>query len=91
MRPTHNSSPPRFRRGLRSAIGANMLRAADADNNGHTSNYCHTHDYCDANVYMAAAFRRIVGREIDLQSDADARLWGAAWAKFKAEGRRAVL
>lgn len=41
---------------------------------------CHSHDYCNANEVMAPAFAQVVGREIDLQSDADRGLWNDAWA-----------
>jgi hypothetical protein len=44
---------------------------------------CHTHDFCDANVFMAEAFEKVVGRPIDLQSDADTALWNAAWSEWK--------
>ena len=40
---------------------------------------CHSHDYCDANEIMAEAFKNVVGREIDLQSDDDRELWCDAW------------
>ncbi len=80
-----------FRRGLRSAIGASPLREVDQLNNAEPNPHvCHSHDYCDANEYMAEAFRGVVGREIDLQSDEDSGLWAAAWARFKADGRKAV-
>ena len=52
---------------------------------------CATHDFCDANMVMDEAFRLEMGRPFlsDLEgdddapipepSDADCRLWGAAW------------
>ena len=45
---------------------------------------CHSHDFCDANEVMAEAFAAVVGRSIDLQSDADSELWSEAWASYKA-------
>lgn len=45
---------------------------------------CHSHDFIDANEVMAEAFRAVIGREIDLQSDADCALWSDAWAVAKA-------
>ncbi len=45
---------------------------------------CHSHDFLDANEVMAEAFRLTLGREIDLQSDADVRLWAEAWSAAKA-------
>lgn len=40
---------------------------------------CASHDFCDANMTMAEAFRAIMGREIDHQSDDDSATWSAAW------------
>jgi len=40
---------------------------------------CASHDYCDANMVMAPAFADVMGREIELQSEADCTLWGEAW------------
>ena len=45
---------------------------------------CYTHDYCDSNMVMDEAFTNVVGREIDLQSDEDRKLWGPAWTMAKA-------
>ena len=95
MNPTHPSGecfiPAKlaaaFRRSLRGAIGARLLARVDALNvKEFRPNVCHSHDFCDANVYMARAFRRVVGREIDLQSDDDVTLWAVAWSRFKLEG-----
>jgi hypothetical protein len=47
---------------------------------------CHSHDYCDANMVMHAAMTEYLGREPDLQSDADTALWNDAWAIAKAAG-----
>lgn len=49
---------------------------------------CHSHDLCDANELMAVAFRSVVGRDIDLQSDADTALWGAAFDAYRYHGSR---
>jgi hypothetical protein len=40
---------------------------------------CHSHDFCDANDSMAAAFKRVMGRDIDGDNEADCALWNAAW------------
>lgn len=42
-------------------------------------NCCHSHDFCDANETMAEAFKEVLGRDIDLQSDIDTALWNGAW------------
>ena len=47
------------------------------------SGICHSHDVTDANEVMADAFRAVMGREIDLQSDADGTLWNVAWDMAK--------
>ena len=43
------------------------------------SGVCHSHDFVDANITMAEAFRRAIGRDFDADSDADVALWNAAW------------
>jgi hypothetical protein len=43
------------------------------------SGVCHSHDFVDANMTMAEAFRRAIGRDFDGDSDADVALWNAAW------------
>lgn len=78
-----------FIRGLASAIGSKNLRTVAARNAVGSPNVCASHDFCDANVYMSAAFTRVVGHEIDLQSDADGALWDAAWDCAKRAGFRA--
>lgn len=52
---------------------------------------CHSHDFCDANMAMAAAFKRMFGREMTLpsdveegratseQEDSDLAIWNGAW------------
>jgi len=40
---------------------------------------CPTHDFMDANMPMAEAFERVMGRDIVLQDDGDLSLWNAAW------------
>ncbi|WLA79536.1 hypothetical protein [Bradyrhizobium elkanii] len=40
---------------------------------------CASHDYCDANMAMWAAFRDVMGRDIDGDSDADCAIWNEAW------------
>lgn len=80
-----------FRRGLRSAIGAAKLAEADALNNAETDlRVCNTHEFCDPNEYMWRAFRRVMGRDMDIQSGTDCCLSMDAWEAFKAEGRRAA-
>jgi hypothetical protein len=46
---------------------------------------CASHDFCDSNVFMAAAFQAVTGREPfasdeDSATDADCALWRAAWS-----------
>lgn len=40
---------------------------------------CASHDFCDPNLLMAAAFETVMGRHIDLRSDANVALWNKAW------------
>jgi hypothetical protein len=55
--------------------------AAEAD-----SRVCHSHDFIDANVVMAEAFERVMGREADTQDGADLDLFNGAWDAAKASG-----
>jgi hypothetical protein len=43
------------------------------------SGICASHDFCDANMVMLAAFEHATGRAFDFESEADQRLWNAAW------------
>lgn len=52
------------------------------------SEACPTHDYCDANIAMDLAFRRIIGREMQIgfenekeeaQAEADMQMINTAW------------
>ena len=49
---------------------------------------CHSHDYCDANQTMLDAFTSTLGREPDLESDADCALITAAWDQWRKETTR---
>lgn len=40
---------------------------------------CATHDFFDANMVMLEAFNAHAKREMDLESEADCRLWSRAW------------
>jgi len=55
---------------------AEMRRRNKAD---HNPLVCHSHDFCDANEAMLEAFRIAVGREADVDNEADCALWNAAW------------
>lgn len=79
-----NAIADAFETELRAELSADELREAVAANRDEPNPaICHTHDFCDANMVMAAAFERVLGRPIDLQSDADRALWGAAWSEWK--------
>jgi hypothetical protein len=55
-----------------------LLNAADPD-----KRICHSHDFCDANMVMFDAFKEIMGRNVDMESDADLALWSDAWKLFR--------
>lgn len=61
---------------VRQMIDLNKCEASDS--------ICHSHDFCDANMPMSDAFEAIVGRQIDMDADADLDLWNDAWAIAKA-------
>lgn len=54
-----------------------------ARNKMYADDICATHDFCDANMLMEEAWLEVVGSEIDLQSDAEAKLWSDAWSLAK--------
>ncbi len=61
---------------------AEVNRRNDAD--GYAADLtCHTHDFCDANMAMDAAFRTVVGHEVDGDNENDCRLWNEAWSLAK--------
>lgn len=45
---------------------------------------CASHDFTDANMNMLAAFERVMGREPELEDEADTALWNDAWDLAKA-------
>lgn len=57
---------------------AEMKRRNEADP-AYAAGACASHDFCDANMAMEAAWRRVLGREVDAGSAADATLWNEAW------------
>jgi hypothetical protein len=75
----------RFASYLQAEIGDNFdevcRRNATADYQG---GCCASHDFCDANMVMAAAFEKAVGREFDFDNPADTDLWNAAWDRARA-------
>lgn len=52
---------------------------------------CATHDFCDANEIMAAAWKEVMGTEVDVGDDEQSAVWSAAWnlAVERAFGARA--
>ncbi len=51
---------------------------------------CASHEFCDANVFMIEAFRAVVGRFAQANSDADADLINKAWGWAKKRWQRAA-
>jgi hypothetical protein len=70
-----------FAEQIRDALTVSQFRKMLADNAAEPagSNICHSHDYLDANMVMLAAFQEVYEREPDVQLEADAALWSAAW------------
>jgi len=64
---------------LAGCIGAENLKRAAARNAKGNRAGCASHDFCDANMVMAEAILAATGAAVDIQSDSDARLWGASW------------
>lgn len=58
---------------------ADWLQVVSRNAEEQDSNICHSHDFCDANMAMAEAFEKVVGRECVANDDADIALMGAAW------------
>lgn len=69
-----------FIKGLAEKVGEDAMtriRAKALEWRGRAE--CPTHDHCDANLVMDDAFHAAMGREADLDSDADLGLIGRAW------------
>jgi hypothetical protein len=54
--------------------------------NAEDEDCCATHAFCDPNEVMAEAFVAVVGRSVDVHSDADLALWNSAWTFAKHRG-----
>lgn len=70
---------------LRDEIGVEKFREAKRLNATpeYGAGICASHDFCDANMTMARAFYDVVGRDPDMDSDADIDLWNRAWSIAK--------
>jgi hypothetical protein len=64
-------------------LRANLTTAEFAEMQRRNAEYgpgiCASHDFLDANILMHDAFTAVVGREHDMDSDADNAIWNAAW------------
>lgn len=73
-----------FLRGLLDEVGLLKLREVAQANQAEANPLiCHSHDVCDANVVMAAAMEPVTGVDVDLRSQSQVSLWGAAWSQAK--------
>lgn len=78
---------------VRSELAGN-LRVIDQKNRrwdraekpGRTFKACATYDYTDANMLMFRAITETLGREPDLEADADVILFNAAWERARSHG-----
>jgi hypothetical protein len=76
----------RFTDLLLKEVGPNRMQQIVRMNDVETHpGICHSHDFCDANMPMYDAFCEVVGREPDLDSDADTALFNEAWDQAKAK------
>lgn len=64
-------------------LGPNTVKRVVELNRTVPAGVCASHDFCDANMTMERAFRAAMGREIDLDSDAESVLWSEAWDMAK--------
>lgn len=64
---------------IQEQLTAREIREVNRRNLEYSPGTCATHDFCDANMPMLSAFVKVVGRDVDLESDFDTRLWGRAW------------
>lgn len=72
-----------FSRQIRRRLTAKQMMQVLERNITADAECCHTHDFIDANVVMCSAWRKVMKRKMNLQSDADCALWGAAWMLAK--------
>ena len=50
---------------------------------GYSSDICHSHDFCDPNQAMIDAFKTVINREIDFNSESDIELINDTWDACK--------
>ena len=74
-----------FHRLICEVLTATELYLVDVSN-AVTDDTCATHDYVDANMYMAEAFEKVVGQQLDGEYECDVDLWNSAWDLAKANG-----
>ena len=72
-----------FSHELQGELGADIFKVICRNLRAPFSTTCASHDFCDANEVMAKAFKTVMGREINLQSDYDKWIWGMAWTLAK--------
>lgn len=74
-----------FDQRLRWVLSGTDYAQACADNRAEGGpGVCHSHDRTDANMTMLYAFPQAVGREADIESEADNALWNLGWDWWRA-------
>lgn len=71
----------RLLRGLLSSLDMDAIVATNEAQEDKGT--CASHDFLDANIVMADAFRNVMGREVQIESELDAKLWNLAWNEAK--------
>jgi hypothetical protein len=80
-----------YRTLLRDEVGDTVLGQIDKANRAERNRrILHDYDHTDANVLMATAFERVVGRPVNVKAEVDVNTWNAAWDTIvERVGRRA--
>ena len=69
----------------RTLLNSDMVKVVKMNSEEKDRNICHSHDYIDANMVMAEAFKKIVGKNPVPSSERDCILWSEAWDLAKSK------
>lgn len=72
-----------FSKELVKFIPSKMKEVIKRNRNNLNKDICASHDFCDANMVMDTAFKKVMRRNLKMQSDADLDLWNKAWTLAK--------
>lgn len=81
----------RFAKIVRRDLGENLAEIVRRNFTDEYDSCCATHDFCDANELMAEAFKGVMGRDAEADSDPDSFIWNLAWSEARGSDFRIGL